>query len=317
MSLFWAVGLFGLGLVTVIVSAEWLVEVTTRLSYHLGVSTFLLSVVFLGFDPENLGIGAVASYEATSGIALGTIVGSAMVALALALGVTALIVPLKFDRVPRRILLVLVIPILLLTGLAVDGVLSRLDGVVLLLGYVAGITAIVRWERQGIKLTSREEVDAPAERRGAAGIARSAAWFIASLVGVVVGSEALLRGARPIIEGLGWTDTLFGMTLLALLVSVEEVARELPAALKGRPDIAFGNVVGSALAFFCFNAGVIALVRPIPVGPVTRQFYLPVCAGAILLIGGLMAWRQIPRLGGALLLILYGVYVLAPMLGVV
>jgi cation:H+ antiporter len=314
MSLFTGAVLFGLGLGLVLFFAERLVDSTVGVSHRLGVSTFLISVVFIGFDPENLAVGAVASYEATAGIALGTIVGAAMVALALAFGITALIVPLDFERAPRRILVLPVGAVALVTLLALDGMLSRIDGAILLVGYVGAVALLLRWERQDIHVAPTEAVETEVEVDEEAGLIGSVGWFVASLAGIVGGSELLVRGARPLIAALGWTETAFGMTLLALLVSVEEVARELPAALKGRPDISYGNVLGSALAFFGFNAGVIALVRPVPVDPVTQHFYLPVCAGTVLLIALLMWRRRVPRWGGGLLLLAYGVFVFGPSL---
>ena len=314
MSLFTGAVLFGLGLGLVLFFAERLVDSTIGVSHRLGVSTFLISVVFIGFDPENLAVGAVASYEATAGIALGTIVGAAMVALALAFGITALIVPLDFERAPRRILVLPVGAVALVTLLALDGMLSRIDGAILLVGYVGAVALLLRWERQDIHVAPTEAVETEAEVDEEAGLIGSVGWFVASLAGIVGGSEFLVRGARPVVEALGWTETTFGMTLLALLVSVEEVARGLPAALKGRPDISYGNVLGSALGFFGFNAGVIALVRPVPVDPVTQHFYLPVCAGTVLLIALLMWRRRVPRWGGGLLLLAYGVFVFGPSL---
>jgi cation:H+ antiporter len=95
------------------------------------------------------------------------------------------------------------------------------------------------------------------------------------------------------------------MTILALLVSVEEIARELPAALPGRPEISHGNVVGSILAFFCFNAGVVALVRPLAMPPEVRRFYLPVCFVAVAITTTAMLAGKIPRWTGATLLLVY------------
>jgi len=312
MSLLVGLGLFGAGLVLVLVCSERLAESTIGVSRHLGLSAFLIGVVFIGFDPENLGIGAVASAEASTGIALGTIVGAAMVALALAFGVTALIVPLHFEQAPRRILALPVGAVIVLMLLALDGRLSRGDGALLLLGYVGAVGLLLRWERAGLRVVPAAAVKAEVEDELSKSVLQSGAWFGGSLVGIVVGSELLVRGAQPLIAALGWTETAFGMTLLALLVSIEEVARELPAALKGRPDITYGNVLGSALAFFGFNAGVIALVRPVPVDPSTQYFYLPVCAGTVLLIVLLMAGRRVPRWGGALLVLVYAFFAAGP-----
>lgn len=104
MSLLPALGLSVGGLLLVLFFAERLVDSTVAVARRLGLSAFLISVLFIGFDPENLAVGAVASYEGTAGIALGTIVGSAMVALTLAFGITAVIVPLDVAQAPRRIL---------------------------------------------------------------------------------------------------------------------------------------------------------------------------------------------------------------------
>lgn len=98
------------GLLLVVGSAERLVESTVGLSRSAGGSVFLFSVMLIGFDPENLAVGAAANYEQTAGIALGIIVGAAMVAIALALEGTALVVPLEFGDVPRRIVVVFTRP---------------------------------------------------------------------------------------------------------------------------------------------------------------------------------------------------------------
>jgi len=315
MSILSSVALFGVGLFLVVLSAEGLVESTVGLSRTLGLTAFLISVVFIGFDPENLAVGTVASADQAAGLALGTIVGAAMVALALAFGVTATVVPLQFESAPRRLLLLPVGAVLLVSGLAMDGLLSRLDGALLLGAYAGAVVLLLYWERRGVHVAPPEAVEDEVDDEGPSTLWRAGGWFIASLGGLLLGSELVLRGARPIIGALGWTDTLFGMTVLALLVSVEEVARELPAALKGRPDVSYGNVVGSALAFFCFNAGVIALVRPVPVAAVTRHFYLPVCTGTVLLIAALMAGKRVPRWGGALLVLAYLLFVAGPFLG--
>ncbi|UGV40768.1 hypothetical protein J7W08_12110 [Methanococcoides orientis] len=75
--------------------------------------------------------------------------------------------------------------------------------------------------------------------------------LLLSLTSIIIGSEMLVTGSDSIIGHLGLSDTVFGMTILAFIVSIEELARELPAAMKGRSEISFGNVVGSVLAFSC------------------------------------------------------------------
>ena len=91
--------------------------------------------------------------------------------------------------------------------------------------------------------------------------------------------------------------------------SVEELERELPAARQGRPDISFGNVLGSIFAFFLCNAGIIALVRPVPVDRAVLTFYLPVTFMTAAVVSGLMLTKCVPRWAGGLLILLYGIFV--------
>ena len=310
MTVGWAIGLFIVGLALVLYFAEQLVESTVGTAAGFGVSAFLISVVFIGFDPENLAVGAAGSYEQSAGIALGAILGAAMVAIALAFGLTALVVPLRFERAPRSILIVPVMAIGLFGALCLDGTLTRPDGGVLLAGYAVAVGVLAWQERRGVDVAPTEKVAAlvedtfeDASRWGTAG------GFVLSLAGIVAGSELLVRASQPLIATLGLSDTVFGMTILALLVSIEEVARELPAALKGRPDITFGNVLGSVLAFFLFNAGWIALARPVPVPDTVLQFYLPMCAATIGFIALVMLSRRVPRWAGAALVLLYLLFV--------
>ena len=119
----------------------------------------------------------------------------------------------------------------------------------------------------------------------------------------------LITGSETIIARIGLSDTVFGMTILAFLVSIEELARELPAAMKGRPEISFGNVIGSILAFFLFNAGIIALVSPVTVDAQVLRFYLPMCFGTVIVLSLFMMTKKIPRWAGGILVFLYLVFI--------
>ncbi|MFO8488004.1 hypothetical protein SC409_05060 [Legionella pneumophila serogroup 1] len=95
---------------------------------------------------------------------------------------------------------------------------------------------------------------------------------------------------------------------LAFLVSIEEIARELPAALKGRAEISFGNVVGSIFAFFLFNAGIIAMIKPVKVNQQTLIFYLPFCLFTMVIISLFMLTQRISRWMGGVLVFLYLIF---------
>lgn len=293
----------GLGLV--LFFAGRLVRGTVGVARGFGISAFLVSVIFLGFDPENLSIGAVGTYEGASGIAIGTIIGSAMVAIALAFGITALVAPLRFEQAPRRILLVPVLAVLVLTALAWDGQLSRLDGGILLVSYAAAIGFLIWLNRRGLDVRG---IGLGKKVREGMPRAKAVGLFLLSLAMIVVGSELLVHGATDLIETFGLSQTFVGMTVIALAISIEELARELPAALRGHPEISFGNVAGSVLAFFLFNAGIIALIRPLEVDSATIRFYLPVAAGTVVLISGILLTGRVSRWAGALLILAYAAF---------
>lgn len=301
--------LFVVGLGLVIYFAEKLVEGAVGTSRGFGVSTFLISILFIGFDPENLVIGAVGSLERVAGIALGSIIGAAMVAVALAFGITALFVPLRFSQVPKQIILIPNLAVLVLWLLGLDGELSRRDGAVLLFGFFLSVIYLIRLSKRGLDIKPTGEVAETLEEAEALGRWKSLGLLALSLAFIIIGSELLVAGSKTIILQLGLSDTVFGMTILAFLVSIEEIARELPAALKGRPEISLGNVIGSIMAFFLFNAGIIALLAPVPVAPQVLWFYLPVCFGTVVTISAFLMTRSIPRWAGGVLVFLYLVFV--------
>lgn len=304
-----SIALFVAGLGLVIYFAGKLVKGAVGTSLGFGVSTFLISVIFIGFDPENLAVGAVGSFEGIAGIALGSIIGAAMVAIALAFGITALFAPMSFEQVPKQILTVPILAVLLLGILSFDGQLSRIDGAVLLLGFVLSVNYLLRLSKRGFDIKPTGEVAETLEEAEELSKWKSFGLLLLSLAAIIIGSEMLVAGSETIIVRLGLSDTVFGMTILAFLVSIEELARELPAAMKGRPEISFGNVVGSILAFFLFNAGIIALVSPVTVGTQVLRFYLPICLGTVIVVSLFMMTKKMPRWAGGILVLLYLIFI--------
>jgi cation:H+ antiporter len=301
--------MFGVGLGLIIFFAEQLVKGVVGTSLGFGLSTFLLSVIFIGFDPDNLAVGTVASAEGVSGIALGSILGGAMVAVAFAFGISALVAPMTFAQVPPQVLAVQMLGVVLLTVLTLDGELSRVDGGMLLVGFGLAILYLLRIGQRGLDIKPSGEVGHRLQKGNIPGKWPSLGLFILSLVAIVIGSELLVSGAQTLLTRFHISDLPFGMTVLAFLVSIEELERELPAARQGRPDISFGNVLGSILAFFLCNAGVIALVRPMPIDRAVLMFYLPLAFLTTAIVSGFMLTKRVPRWAGSVLILLYAVFV--------
>ncbi len=300
-----AIVLTVLGLGLVLFSAERLVDATVGVAGLLRVSPFVLSVVVLGFDPENLAVGIAGSVERAPGLAAGTVLGSVMIAVALAAGVAAVAAPMRFSSMPYQVLALPAAAVLLLGGLSLHGQLSRMDGSVLLVAYPVALFRLARLARHGLDVRPIGNPAGPTATPTRRGRLAAIAILAAALAGITFGSAALVYGVKTIVTDLELSQTAVGMTVLALAISVEELARTVPAALRGHPEISIGNLVGSVLAFFLCNAGVIALVRPLDLDAATRRFYLPYAAATVLAICAVLLLRRLPRWAGLGMILAY------------
>jgi cation:H+ antiporter len=298
-----------LGVALVVGSTEKLVESLVGVSLAFGVSTFLLGVLLVGFDAENLAVGVDASARGLPEVALGTIIGASLVAIAFALGLTALITPIRLDVSRKGVLLVAPLAVLLAWLLSLDGELSRLDGGLLLIGF-AVIVGYLLWESQrGLVIRGEAEEAMEEAQREHHGRLFYIALVVAALVGLAVGAEMVVWSTRRILALFDLPTTVFGMIVVAFAISVEELARTLVPALKGRAEISLGNVVGSAAYFFTFNAGLIALTAPVVVPPATQLAHYPFAFAAAALVGLIAIKQGMGRAVGALLLGIYGSFV--------
>jgi cation:H+ antiporter len=286
------------GVVLVVAGAELFFEGLLAAAARLGVSAFALTALISGFELENIAAGIAANVKGFENAAAGTFLGgTTFLALAVA-GLGALVAPLR-AQLPRAVLAwtaAAPVPLLLL---ALDGEVSRLDGG-LLLGWF--VFAMVGLWRAG---------------RGLLGIPMEQKRFILlrvlfGLALLTAAGEMLGEGLRRVVSRFGVSETLLGNTAIAASVEAEEVARVALPAQRGRGDIALGNVVGTIVHFIAFNAGLIALVRPLDLDSASRWLHLPVAVASPVFLVFLLAWRGgLGRAAGALLVGLYVAYVAA------
>lgn len=296
-----AAALLAGGIVLVVVGAELFFEGLLAGAARLGVSAFSFTVLVSGFELENLAAGIAANAKGLGDAAAGTFLGgTTFLALAVA-GLGALAAPLE-ARLPAAVLgwtAAAPVPLFLV---ALDGEVSRLDGGVLV-GWFALAMA-------GLWRSGRGLLGAAVERKR---------FVLARIVGglalLTAAGEVLATGIQRTVSNLGVSEALLGNTVVAAGVEAEEVARVALPARRGRGDIALANVVGTIVHFIAFNAGVIALVRPLQLDAESRWLHLPVAVASPLLLVGLLAWnRRLGRLAGAVLVALYGIYVAAAIL---
>ncbi|HET7325200.1 MAG TPA: sodium:calcium antiporter [Halococcus sp.] len=324
-----AVGFFLCGLAVVLVSVETFIETSAETALEFGVSAFFLTAVLAGADIENAVIGLAAVYKGLPGLAIGTVFGEALFILTVAVGLAGLLTPFETE-VPHSYLLLIVGSPILLVVLAVDGTLTQLDGVILTLAFVPAFGAIYALERnQETRYFASEEVeealeDDDAVTDGGREPLADTSWgerfearfggyyklgvLVLATIGMTVGSEVAVTGAKELLTVLGVAGAAFGATVVGFISSLEELFLTVEPVREGRPDIGIGNVVGSMLFFVTANAGVIALVHPIPTGDTVLTVHFPFFIAALLLVGAIF-WRgRVGRADGVVLLGLYVAY---------
>ena len=287
------------GLVLVVLGAEVFFEGLLASASRLRVSAFVLAVVVSGFELENLAAGIAAALEGLPNAAAGTFLGgTTFLALGVA-GLSAVAAPIR-ARLPGPVLAWSVAAPLPLLALGLDGELSRPDGAVLVAWFVACLAGLVYSGRHVIG------GEPPRPRRFPFG------RMLAGLAVLTGGGWMLGEGLRRSVTNLGIPEALLGNVPVAAAVEAEEVARVAVPARRGRGDVAMANVLGTIVHFSAFNAGVIALVRPLELDSATRHFYLPVAAISVaVLVSALATKGGLGRGEGALLLGAYAAYVAA------
>jgi cation:H+ antiporter len=218
-----------------------------------------------------------------------------------ALGIGAIAAPLR-ACLPRGVLLLLVGAVLV-SGISLTGTTTpRWAGAVLLVVFAGTMVYVVRASR-GHRFLELDEIREAEERK------RSVGWSVVyTVVGIVVlsiGGELVARGATNIVASLGVPALLMGMVVTPAVIELEEIARQVIPTRRGHADVAAGNVVGTVVGtvfyFTLFNLGLIVLVTPVTVPPLTRWLDWPFLVGCTL-IASAMLWRgAVTRFAGVIL----------------
>lgn len=305
--------------------AEWLIRGSANLARGFGVKPLVvgLTVVAYGASAPELAVATQTALSHHQPIALGTVIGSCAANISLILGLTALISPPTIDgRIIRRD-----VPVLLGSAIAVplllrNGVLSRLEGA-LLIGCAVVFTIVTL--TVAAKIDPDDELVADEARRAEqnaeklGGRARPRASRTAavamSCVGLallIAGSNLFVLGGRGLAGELGLSERMLGLTVIALGTSLPELMSSVIAAYRGHSALAIGSVIGSNLLNVFLVLGITAYLQPIHVG---ERMHVVELVGlvAITLLGvlTLRGSRQITRVEGAMLVVAYVAFLVA------
>jgi cation:H+ antiporter len=256
-----------IGFILLVKGADWLVSGASSLAKKLGVSTLLvgLTVVAFGTSMPELVVNVFAALRGTTDIALGNIIGSNIANIALVLGVSAVLFPLRvhnstiWKEIPYALLAVVLVAIMasdaLLDGLG-SSFIGHADGLILVsfsiifIYYIFGLAKSGKADLGDVPTMSSRKI---------------VLYILAGMVMLVVGGKVVIDGAVGLAAALGMPSRVIGLTVVALGTSLPELVTSVVAALKRQPDMSVGNIVGSNILNVFMVLGISASITPMPI----------------------------------------------------
>ncbi|MCX9147148.1 calcium/sodium antiporter [Erythrobacter sp. WG] len=302
------------GLVLLAIGGELLVRGAVGMASRLGISPLLAGLTIVGFGtstPE-LATSVQAALAGSPGIAIGNVVGSNIANILFILGLSAVILPLSVNPASfRRDSIALGGSALLCTGAVVYGVLGALTGITL----IACLVGYIWWAYKSESAAPCPEGERHEHEAADVSVPPQAgplvlgAMIVAGLTAAIFGAGWLVEGAVVLASAAGVSESVIGLTVVAVGTSLPELIACIVAVLRKHEDVALGNVVGSNIYNLCGILGITALIEPIAVPAEIAGFDIWVMLGvtALLLVQLRSGWR-LSRVEGALLVALYAAY---------
>jgi cation:H+ antiporter len=303
------------GLLLLLAGGELLVRGAVATATRAGVSPLLIGLTMVGFGtstPELL-TSVEAAIVGSPGIAVGNVVGSNIANILLILGIAALICPLKVSRGAfYRDGTVVTLAALCGVAVCLTGELRPLGGVLLVTFLIAYIIYCYRTERVG-DTTTEDPVHPALVVPGSIDLSLAVSIVLVGggLALTLLGAHLLVSSVLAVAIDVGVSQTVLGLTVVAVGTSLPELTTSVLAAFRRQPDIAFGNIVGSNIYNILGILGITAIIEPIPVPPeiVQTDIWIMLAATGMLLFFSISGWR-ISRIEGGILLTAYAAYLL-------
>jgi cation:H+ antiporter len=305
-------GLLAVGTILLVVGADWFLDGASDLARALGVSAVVLGVILAGLEPEEMLTAAIASARGAPALAVGNVIGTNVTIVTVALGLSALITPIIIDRSVRRQALIATLVSILPIALLFLGVVTQLEGVLLLAVFVGYTIFLFRTDREAVKRMAALEGDDDDDDQEPPAHPhfpwKSVVLTIAGLAAMAVGGPAIVEGALRLAQIVGLSQGAVGATIVSLGTGADMIALGISAARKKRSDILVGGILGSFAYNLLVTLGLAATIRSIPVAPHVTFIALPVMVGVHLALLALVWYGKIPRVMGSLLVVAYAAY---------
>lgn len=302
------IALLVVGFIMLIKGADWFVEGASKIADKFGIPQIVigLTIVAMGTSAPEAAISITAAMKGSAAITIGNVVGSNILNVLIILGVTSLIIPLTVQKntvkyeMPFVILISIVLPLL---GI-IDGTMSRLDGVVLWVLFVVFLLYLFFMAKKGMSVETEE---VPELEPGDA-LWKMILMVIVGGILIVWGADVTVNAATALARIFGLSERFIGLTIVALGTSLPELITSVTAGIKGKADIAIGNIVGSNIFNILFVVGTTALITPVVYSADFLVDSIVCIAAAILLWLCVIRKQKLNRLGGIIMLLTYAGY---------
>ncbi|OHW61999.1 inner membrane protein YrbG [Andreesenia angusta] len=300
------------GFAILVKGADFFVEGSSSIAKRFNIPSMVigLTLVAFGTSAPELAVSVSGSLKGSNGIVFGNVVGSNIVNVLLILGISALISPINirlktiFKEVPFVILTTVAMMVMAMDSL-LDGsdgsVILRTEGFLLLLFFAIYLYSMIE-----ISILGKEEY--PEDDIKLLGVGKSVLFTLGGLGAVIFGADLAVKHAISIAESLGLSETLIGLTVVAVGTSLPELITSVVASRKGENDIAVGNIIGSNIFNALFVLGISSAIAPVTIA---RENFVDIwilLASAVLLIPLMYTGKRLSRAEGGIMVLGYVVY---------
>lgn len=301
------IGLLAVGFVLLVKGADLFVEGASRVAEKFGIPQLVigLTIVAMGTSLPEAAVSISAALKGSAEITVGNIVGSNIMNILLILGITALITPIAVQKSTVRYeipFMIAVSAVLVFMGGVGDHLLRMSDGLLLWGLMLCYLGYLLVMSKRGAALAEEMPDGAPVP------VWKMLVFIVAGGVMIVLGSDMAVDAATELALIFGMSERLIGLTIVAFGTSLPELVTSVTAAIKGKADIAVGNIVGSNIFNILFVVGTSALITPVEYAPAFLTDGIVCIAAAALLWICVFKNGRLGRLGGAVMLLGYGGY---------
>lgn len=296
-----------IGFVMLIKGADWFVEGASSIADKFGIPQLVigLTIVAMGTSAPEAAVSISAAVKQNAGITIGNVVGSNIMNIFLILGITSAItaIGVQASTVKYEIPFLIAISVLLPVLGSMGGTVNLADGILMWILFILYLLYLLRMAKKGQAVVE----EAPAEAKSKS-IWKLLLMVIIGGTCIVVGSDVTVDAATAIAKVFGMSDRLIGLTIVAFGTSLPELITSVTAGIKGKADIAIGNIVGSNVFNILFVVGTTALITPVAFASNFIIDSAIATAAVVMLLIFVLKDYKLKRWGGIAMLVSYAVY---------